>query len=311
MLDRRCFCQCSTEEQGAPLGMRVLILGAAGMLGHKVWQACRNRFDVWAAVRSRGAMPPQLHDPTRLVTDVDATRLDSIVAAFAAVRPDVVINCIGIVKQSPKATEAVPALLVNALFPHRLAALCRASDTRLIHVSTDCVFSGHSGPYSERDPPDADDLYGRTKLLGELTAPGTVTLRTSMIGRELTTAHGLLEWFLSHRGGAVRGYRRALFSGPTTNALARLIVAVLEQCPDLTGLYHVAAEPIDKYDLLCRLNAIFRADVRIEPSDEVRIDRSLDGSRLQAAMGWTAPPWDDMLEELRADPTPYDQWREM
>jgi dTDP-4-dehydrorhamnose reductase len=289
--------------------MRVLILGAGGMLGHKVWQACRNRFDAWAAVRSRGGMPAELYEPSRVVTGIDAAHVDSIVSAFAAVRPHAVVNCIGIVKQLPAAMDAVPSLLVNAIFPHRLAALCRAADARLIHVSTDCVFSGRQGRYREGDPPDAEDLYGRTKLLGEVSAPGTLTLRTSMIGRELTTAHGLLEWFLSERGRAVRGYRQAVFSGPTSNEIARLIADVLERFPDLTGVYHVSADPIDKYDLLCRLNVAFRAQIRVEPADDVRIDRSLDSSAVRMATGWTAPPWDDMIAELHTDPTPYDKWR--
>lgn len=279
------------------------------MLGHKVWQACRQRFDTWATVRSRTGLPEDLFDSSHLVSGVDAAQLDSVVGVLATVRPDAVVNCVGIVKQSPTADEPVPSLVVNALFPHRVAELCRATGSRLIHISTDCVFSGRKGGYLESDQSDAQDLYGRTKLLGEVASPPALTLRTSMIGRELTTAHGLLEWFLSQRGRSVRGFAQALFSGPTTNELARIIGHLLERFPDLTGVYHVSADPIDKYELLCRLNAAYGSGTRIERSDELKIDRSLDSTRFRNVTGWVAPSWDSMIQDLAADPTPYSRWR--
>jgi len=292
--------------------MRVLILGAAGMLGHKLWQVYRDRFDTWATVRS--GYPEYavyaLFDPQRLLSGVDAFNFDTVVRALATVRPDAVINCIGIIKQLPTAKDPIVSLTVNSLFPHRLAHLCQAAGARLIHISTDCVFSGRKGMYSEDDISDAEDLYGRSKFLGEVDAPGCLTLRTSIVGRELQSANGLVEWFLSSRGGRVRGYTGAIYSGFTTLALADIIADVLDRHPALSGVYQVSSEPITKYDLLCLLRDASGIQIEIEPYPDVQIDRSLDSSRFRAATGFAPPPWAEMVGAMAADPTPYDQWRE-
>jgi dTDP-4-dehydrorhamnose reductase len=290
--------------------VRVLVLGVAGMLGHKVAQVFSERHDVWGTVRE-AAVPCRLPEPIRcdrVLGGVDAAVFDSVVAACAAVRPDVVVNCIGIVKQVAEAKDPILSIKVNALFPHRLAALCRSGGARLLHVSTDCVFAGDRGAYTEASPADAGDLYGRTKLLGEVGAPH-VTMRTSIIGRELTTSQGLVEWFLGQGGRTVRGYTKAVFSGLTTRALAEVMRAVVEDHPDVAGLYHVAAAPISKYDLLQRLRAAFGARVEIEPNEEVRIDRSLDAARFWLQTGIAVPSWDDMLRGLASDTTPYGRLR--
>jgi dTDP-4-dehydrorhamnose reductase len=291
--------------------MRVVVLGATGMLGHKLWQVCRDRFDTWAVGRTTCGEYARygLFDPDHFMGGVDVFDFDSIVRAFAVLRPKVVVNCIGIVKQLPTAKDPVASLTVNSLFPHRLAALCQATGARLIHISTDCVFSGKKGMYTEEDIPDAGDLYGRTKYLGEVGGPGCLTLRTSIIGRELRTSNGLVEWFLSNRGGKVRGYTRAIFSGLTTLALARVIANVMEQHPQLQGIYHVSSEPISKYELLCLLREAFRVEVEIEPYPAVQVDRSLDSSRFREATGFIPQTWSEMIQELASDPTPYDQWR--
>jgi dTDP-4-dehydrorhamnose reductase len=290
-------------------GTRVLVLGGTGMLGHKVWQTLHDRFDTWATVRAERVPAVEPFSTLRSITGVRADDFDSIVRACAEARPQVIVNCIGIVKQLKTASDPVPSIAINALFPHRLAGLARALGARLLHISTDCVFNGTRGGYSEPDAPDATDLYGRSKLLGEVTGPECLTLRTSIIGRELSGTTGLAEWFLGHRGGRVEGYTHARFSGVTTGTLAGLLAELIERHPALEGLYHVASEPISKYDLLLELNRAFEAGVTIEPSDDVRIDRSLDGSRFAAATGWTAPDWGAMVAAMVADPTPYDDWR--
>lgn len=289
---------------------RVLVLGATGMLGHKVWQLFRQRFDAHAAVRSvEPYAATGLFAGAQVVTGVRAEEPESVARAVAIAQPDVIVNCIGIVKQVKAGSDAVSSIAINALFPHQLAAIGAAAGARVIHISTDCVFLGSRGGYRETDPPDARDLYGRTKQLGELAGPGLLTLRTSIVGRELSGSSGLLEWFLAQRGGRVHGYTTARFSGLSTSALAGLLGKVIEHHPDLSGVYHVASTPISKYDLLVRFNQAFRAGVEIEPSDALRIDRSLDGSRFTAATGLTCGSWDAMVAALAADPTPYDQWR--
>lgn len=292
---------------------RVLIVGAAGMLGHKVWQVFRTRFDTWVTLRGDAAEYRKfdLFDVERTIGRVRAEDFDTVVAAFAAGRPDVVVNCVGIVKQLRAAKDPIVSLTVNALFPHRLAALCRATGARFVHISTDCVFSGRRGMYAETDIADAEDLYGRTKLLGEVTGPGALTLRTSIVGRELNSTSGLLEWFLSRRGGQVSGYTNAVFSGVTTSALGGILADVIEKQPALSGLYHVASERIDKHDLLLRLNVALGAGITVVPSADVTIDRSLDGRRFRDATGFAVPDWTTMIAELAADPTRYDEWRNL
>jgi dTDP-4-dehydrorhamnose reductase len=286
---------------------RLLVLGGQGMLGHKLWQVAGARgLEAWATVR-RAAGP--LMVPSHAVAPVDATDPDALSAALARVRPAVVVNCIGVVKQSSVVRDPVPTLMLNAVLPHRLAGLCEASGVRLIHISTDCVFSGRRGTYRESDAPDAEDLYGRSKLLGEVAAPA-LTLRTSMIGRELAGRHGLVEWFLA-QPGHVKGYRRAIFSGLTTLELARVIVDVVESHPRLEGLYHVAADAIDKFTLLGRIGEAFGHNVEIEPVDEPAIDRSLDGAAFLRATGRPVPSWDRMIGELAADSAGYAEWRQM
>ncbi|HET8772651.1 MAG TPA: SDR family oxidoreductase [Thermoanaerobaculia bacterium] len=291
---------------------RLLILGGAGMLGHKVWQRLSPRFDTLVTLRSPAAKVG-LFDPERVIQGVDVTDFARLDALVADVRPDVVVNCVGIIKQLAEAHEAIPSITINSLLPHRLAAACAQAGARLIHISTDCVFSGRRGMYREDDFSDAEDLYGRSKFLGEVSGPGALTLRTSIIGRELRGTSGLVEWFLANRGGAVDGYEKAIFSGLTTLALADLIGDLIDNFngrhPSLAGLYQVSTEPIDKLSLLNLLNEAYGANVIIRPSSAVRIDRSLDSSRFREATGWSPQPWPALVEAMAADATPYDEWR--
>jgi dTDP-4-dehydrorhamnose reductase len=286
--------------------MRVLILGAGGMLGHKVWQVFRDRFDCRAAVRVRPSVP--LFDDDRVIEGFDAVDSQSISSLIESIRPDVVVNCVGVVKQLAAAHDPIASITLNSLLPHVVAQACAGVGARMIHISTDCVFAGARGNYAEADVPDATDLYGRSKLLGEVTER-ELTVRTSIIGRELRTSNGLVEWFLSNRGRSVRGFTRAVFSGVTTTVLAETLANVIEHHPSLSGLYHVAAEPISKYDLLVMLNEAIGAGVTIVPDDSVVIDRSLDATRFQSAAGLVPPSWQEMIAALAAEVPQYDLWR--
>jgi dTDP-4-dehydrorhamnose reductase len=276
------------------------------MLGHKVWEVFRDRFDCRAALRTR--LPLPLFDDERVIDGFDATNFDAARQLIAKVEPDVVVNCIGVVKQLAAAHDPIASITLNALFPHIVARACADAGAKLIHISTDCVFAGTRGHYTEDDVPDASDLYGRSKLLGEVT-DGALTVRTSLIGRELRASSGLVEWFLSNRGGSVRGFTNAIFSGVTTAILARILAEVIEQHPDLRGLYHVAAAPISKYDLLMMLNGATGAGVMIAPDDGFVIDRSLDATRFQAATGLQPPEWPEMIAALAAESPQYERWR--
>jgi dTDP-4-dehydrorhamnose reductase len=291
--------------------MRLLVFGGTGMLGHQLWETCRTRLDAQFTVRSselRGTAEAVL-DPDRAVPGVRAEDPASIGRALDETRPAVAVNCIGVVKQVAGDDNLVETIRANALFPHQLAAACRERGVRLIQVSTDCVFSGREGPYAEDRDPDPLDVYGRSKLLGEVAGPGALTLRTSMIGRELETTNGLLEWFLSQEG-PVRGFTRAVFSGPTTQVLSRLIADLVERKEPLEGLWHVGAEPIAKHDLLLLIRVAFDLDVEVESDDSVTIDRSLDSTRLRDAIGWSPPNWPEMIAELSESAERYSDVRE-
>jgi len=291
---------------------KVLVLGGSGMLGHKAYLVLGERFETWATVRGSEATgaAAEILDPERTIDSVDATDPDSVERAISHSGADVVINAIGVIKQLKTARSEVPTIGINSLFPHQVAEITDRAGARLIHVSTDCVFSGSRGNYTEDDLPDATDLYGRSKLLGEVTRPGALTLRTSIVGRELTGADGLFEWFLSERGNSVRGFSKAVFSGLTTGALANLIGDLIVGQPDLEGLWHVSADPIDKFELLVGLRAALEADIQITPDESLVIDRSLDSTRFREQTGWLPDSWPEMLEAMAADPTPYDRLRE-
>jgi dTDP-4-dehydrorhamnose reductase len=280
---------------------RVLILGASGMLGNAMLRflASNPSFEVYGTVRSLGArrlFEPALAD--RLIAGVDAESSDSLAAVLAERKPDVVINCVGLVKQLDHAKDVLAAVPINTLLPHRLARLCQLAEARLIHFSTDCVFTGSKGGYRETDPADATDVYGLSKFLGEVSEPHTVTLRTSMIGHELGSNRSLVDWFLS-QDGPVKGYRRAIFSGLPTVELARIVRDYVMPRPGLSGLYHVSAAPIAKYDLLRLVADAYGREVEIVPDDEMVIDRSLDSGPFRDATGYSPPSWPELVATMR------------
>lgn len=200
--------------------MKILILGVTGMLGNSMFRFLSqdSKFDVCATARNnfaRSYFSKDLSD--KLITNVDVENHDSLVEVFInKTKPEIVINCIGLVKQLADANDPLKALPINSLLPHRLANLCKLANSRLIHISTDCVFSGKKGNYKESDFPDCYDLYGRSKFLGEVDYPHAITLRTSIIGHELAGNRSLINWFLSAEG-QVKGFEKAIYSGFPTD----------------------------------------------------------------------------------------------
>lgn len=283
--------------------MKVMILGATGMLGHTMARVLATESDPHDLVlvsRSFDLRPmfPELADTTS-VTGVDVENMDALIALFAEHRPDVVVNCVGLVKQRSTAEDPLVALPINAMLPLRLERLCEATGARLIHVSTDCVFRGTKGMYSETDLPDATDVYGKSKQMGEAKGPKAITLRTSIIGHELNgRAQGLIGWFLS-QSGTVRGFSKAVFSGFPTVELAKIIRDKVLPRPDLSGLYQVASAPINKHDLLQIVAQTYGHDIVIEHDDKLIIDRSLDGSRFNKETGYVAPEWPELVSRMQ------------
>lgn len=281
--------------------MKILVLGVTGMLGNAVFRvfSADAEYETWGTLRS-GAARRHFTEQTqaRLLDGIDLLDQDALVAVLARVQPDVLINCVGLIKQLADAKDPLTALPINAMLPHRLARLCELAGTRLIHMSTDCVFSGRQGAYRESDMSDAEDLYGKSKYIGELhDLPHAITLRTSIIGHELGSSHALVDWFLSQQG-SVKGFTKAIFSGLPTVELARVMKDFVIPHPQLNGLYHVAAEPIAKLDLLQLVAAEYGKQVDICPDDELVIDRSLDGSRFRDATGYVAPAWPELIRRM-------------
>ncbi|WP_411877833.1 dTDP-4-dehydrorhamnose reductase family protein [Polaromonas sp. YR568] len=279
--------------------MRLLVLGATGMLGSAMFKTLASDgggHEVFGTVRGASATFKG-NGAGQIIGGADVENHDSLVRVFAEARPDVVINCVGLVKQLSQVNDPLIALPINALLPHRLAGLCAVGGARLVHVSTDCVFSGSKGNYLESDFPDAYDLYGRSKLLGEVDYPHAVTLRTSIIGHELAGHRSLVGWFLAQEG-QVKGFTRAIFSGLPTVELARVVRDFVLPKPELRGLYHVAAEPIDKYKLLSLVAQVYKKKIEIVPDNDFAIDRSLNAGRFTAATGYVAPPWQTLIERM-------------
>lgn len=282
--------------------MRILVLGASGMLGNAMMRVLSEKADwqVYGTIRSESARRFFSSGiAARLLSGVDVEQQDSLTQAFVRSRPQVVINCVGLIKQLADAEDPLQAIPINALLPHRLARLCELSGARLVHMSTDCVFAGDKGNYHESDPSDAKDLYGRSKYLGEVGYPHAVTLRTSIIGHELQSAHGLVGWFLSQREHC-NGYTRAIFSGLPTVVLAQIIRDIVIPRPELFGVYHVAAQPISKYDLLRLIAEVYGKKIEINPSDQLVIDRSLNAGRFRKAAGYVAPSWLELIQTMHA-----------
>lgn len=285
--------------------MKILIIGANGMLGN----ACVNYFgaskdfEVFASIRSeKESILGGFKSKCVVLPGVDITNEVSQRELFKCAAPDVVINCVGVVKQRKESEDTFQSILINALLPHQLARSCSEYGAKLIHISTDCVFSGTKGiPYNESDASDAYDLYGKSKFLGEISSnPNVLTLRTSIIGNELGSNRGLLEWFLS-QNGECQGYTEAIFSGVPTLILAQAIESALKAQPKLSGLFQVASEPISKYNLLELIAQVFGKKIKMIPNADLVINRALDGSKFRDATGFIVPSWAEMIEKMYKD----------
>lgn len=281
---------------------KILIIGANGMLGSAILKffCSQKNISIFATIRSSRLLFTLSNlEKCKLYTNIDVERKNILLKIFNEVDPDLVINCVGIVKQSKKISDILKVISLNSLFPHYLAKLTAKYSARLVHISTDCVFSGSTGNYIEDDFPDAKDLYGRSKLLGEVSYSHTITLRTSIIGHELNSSKSLLNWFLS-QSGSVEGYTKAIFSGLTTYEVARVIYQHVIGNENLSGLYHLSASPISKHDLLLLIKDIYGKNINVIPENKkVVVNRSLDSSRFRKAADFLPKSWPLMIKEMK------------
>lgn len=291
---------------------KILIIGGAGMLGHKLVQVLRDDFRVGFSLRSdkRHIKNTSLTDDCEVFENINVENIYNVEKIIDDFRPAKIINAVGIIKQLPESKKDILTLNINSIFPNQLAQLSEAYNFKLVNISTDCVFSGKKGNYKEGDFADAEDLYGKSKFLGEVKGKNCLTIRTSIIGREIFTRHSLLEWFLNVEEKSVKGFTKAIFSGFPTLILSEIIKTILQDHPDLEGLYHVSSDPINKYDLLSLVRDKYNLTTEIVPYDDFEIDRSLNSAQFKEKTGFIAPSWKEMIERMADDPTPYDKWRQ-
>ena len=282
----------------------VLVLGGTGMLGHRVVRTLQPRFTCWFTSRN-AELSARVCPGSPSVPIADVAVWPDVEQVLERLSPDVIVNCVGVTIRKLSAGQGIAAVELNSLLPRRLADWCLRRGRRLFHISTDCVFSGAQGGYGEDSIPDAADLYGRSKALGEVEGTGIVTLRGSIVGRELRQpGTELFEWCIAQRGKSIKGYRRAMYSGVTTNYLAHLIARMIEEQPDMSGLYQVAGEPISKFELLQKLNQALSLEIDIGADDSYVSDKTLKADKLQALLNAPPPGWDEMLRNMVSESEP-------
>jgi dTDP-4-dehydrorhamnose reductase len=283
--------------------MRVLIIGATGMLGYSLFQNLSNaeHLDVYGTVRSiKGKEKFFCGCEEQLLKGIDVNNFSTIDIVIEKIKPDIVINCIGLIKQHSISKQHVEAIAINSLLPHQLASLCDEYGCKLIHFSTDCIFDGAKGAYNESDTPDARDLYGRSKCLGEVDYSPHLTLRTSILGHELDSSVSLVDWFLSQENN-INGFSKAIFSGLPTCVIARLLIEKILPASDLSGLYQLSVEPIDKFSLLNLIANKYNKKIKIIESTELQIDRSVNSDRLRSVLDLEIPSWKALISEMHDD----------
>ena len=282
--------------------MKILVLGVSGMLGHQLFLQgmSRPQHQLMGTLRSKACPAALAAHSGRLVCGFEANNPTDVEKVMSAFRPDVVMNAVGLIRQSAECEDPVSAIRTNSLLPHMLRQKCDEHGARLIHISTDCVFSGMKGSYTESDNPDPSDLYGRSKLLGESENAKHITIRSSLIGHELERRSGLLEWFLNS-AGPFKGFSKAFFSGFTTLEFARILFEHVIPHPKIGGIIHVASDRISKYALLKLIGEIYRKKAAVAEDSSVLCDRTLNGSRFVRLTGYAAPSWTTMITEMRED----------
>ena len=280
--------------------MRILILGGTGMLGHTLWEYFSEQFPATYTTIRKNCNHYEaggLFNSSNVIDSVDVSDFSELTGVMKCVRPDFILNCIGITKRREELDEAIHAIKLNALLPHKLVEWGKKNSAKVINFSTDCVFDGKNGSYTEESPTNATDLYGKTKALGEIKGKNALTLRSSFIGTELGAGTELLEWFLSQTG-TVQGFKNAIYSGFTTLELSRIIENIVVHHPGANGIYNISSDPISKFDLLMLIKDKMHLNVDVIPDETFQCNRSLDSTKFRKEFNYTPPTWEAMIEEL-------------
>jgi dTDP-4-dehydrorhamnose reductase len=274
--------------------MKVLILGAGGMLGFTLlnYLNTKKNITLFGTIRNKSL---NKNLARKILNDVDAKKFSLLAIKIGKISPDVVINCVGIVKSEVE-DNVKNVTKINSKLPNFLNKLSKKLSFRLLHISTDCVFSGKKYKYSEKNLPDPIDFYGKSKLMGEFKSNKNIVIRTSIIGHEIKHKRGLLEWFLK-QNSTISGYSKAYFSGLTTLELSKIIYEKFLFNIDLTGLYHISGKRINKYTLLKKISKIYNKNTPIKKDNTFKIDRSLNSSKFIKRTNYKKKSWDKMIKE--------------
>lgn len=280
--------------------MKVLVLGAGGMIGHIMYAKLKKTCDVYGCLRRSIADYNQfkIFDPNKIFDGVDVNDFKNVETILNQLKPDVILNCIGITLRKKEINDLMACIDINSLFPHKLKAWVQNNGAHLIHFSTDCVFNGKNDFYNELSSPSANDTYGKTKYLGEVIGEHCLTIRGSMIGRELYGKSELLEWALSQSGKTILGYKNVSYSGVTTSTMADLIEKIILSGTLLTGLWHVSSMPISKFDLLVKINNAFNLKMKINEESDHCSKKNLNSDKIKKQLGFVCPSWDEMITQL-------------
>jgi len=280
--------------------LKILILGANGLLGGACYRLMMQvpNLEVFGSVRSK--LDKSVKFSQRLIGSIDVLDSERLDQLFAENKPQVVINCTSLSKSMINDADPLKFIELYSMLPHRLARLCNRYSARLIHISSDGVFSGKKGNYREIDKADADDLYGRSKFLGEVTNPNCITIRTSIIGHDNSLQNGLISWYLSNKYSC-KGYTKAIFSGLPVCVLAQILVDFVIFNLKLEGVYHIGSNPISKFDLLKLVAEIYDSHVSVKPDHSVIMNRSLNTEKFQREANYSPPNWDTLVRLMHDD----------
>ena len=285
--------------------MRILILGGNGMIGHKVYQVLSSYFpDTWILIRRKfiDFLQKDIFVKEKVIEDFDLNDLNKLNSLLNSLNPDIIINAAGITIRRGVNEFKSQTIILNSVLPHFLGEWIQGKfGKRFIHFSTDCVFSGKNGPYYDNSIPDSTDIYGKTKSLGEVNLSQTLTLRGSMIGRELDYQTELLEWFLSQKGKTIKGFNNVFYSGITTIRMAKLILKIIINFPNLTGVYNVSSKKISKFELLTLFNDFFHSNVKIHKDETYTSRKELISNIFFYEINEIIPSWDELIIELYED----------
>lgn len=271
---------------------KILILGVNGLLGNRVFLnlSKNKKLNIYGLARKKSLN--KSFSAKKIIYGVDVSDFKKLRNTIKLLKPDVILNCVGVINKKIKSIKEAKVIKINSLLPHYLDNLSAQFKFKLIHISTDCIFKGNKNFYNENSLSDVDNLYGLSKSAGEINNNRSLTIRTSIIGHELNSQNGLVDWFLSQK--TVFGFANVIYSGMTTNELSKII----ENCIlryNLRGLYQVSSAPISKFDLLKLINNIYNSNINIKKNISIKKKLVLKSDRFKKETKYRVSSWEKQI----------------